>query len=269
MPRPVECIIGLLIITYILLMLYNTLQRYQEYNRKPEKHNKQHRLRESEFIDKREPASTPSKSTPRENLLDHDCMKSHTNNEDHANIMRSSKLMHVNESPSIQSDVPKSALYKNEEINFETNYDTVFPNENLEADGIDDMDMTAYGFDNAWKSTTLTNNDDEELKLKSMLKDTLREGVNIVEDNIIDVSQKVKDAYKAPKASDIRRSASQARDFVPEITSRKTEGNIDFAMVHMYKGREPTTVLNTNVEAVQWGATDAYMYQRQLGAQRK
>ena len=103
----------------------------------------------------------------------------------------------------------------------------------------------------------------EQLKVQKMLQDTLREGVEIEEDNINDdIPQKVKDAYKAPKAADIRSSAARARELAPEITSRKVDGNIDFAMAYMYKDRAPPTMISDDSDSAQWGVTDAYMYQK-------
>lgn len=132
-------------------------------------------------------------------------------------------------------------------------------------------DSEAVDVNSAWenvKHNQTKKEKNEELKIHEMLRNTLRDGVQVIEDNINPVSQKVKDAYTAPSASDIRSSSARSRDMMPEITSRKLDGNVDFAMTYMYKDRAPVTTIAEEAESVQWGATDAYYNAKKQWSQR-
>lgn len=128
----------------------------------------------------------------------------------------------------------------------------------LAADG---GEWNSMSIDDVW-DTPMQQDEKEDAKIKKMIQETLRDEVDITEDNINgDVSDKVKSAYSAPRAGEIRSSQAKARDLVPEMTSNKVDGNIDFAMAYMYAGRGPNTKLSTEGNA-EWGVTDAYMHQK-------
>lgn len=121
----------------------------------------------------------------------------------------------------------------------------------------------AMSIDDVWDAP-MQQDEKEEAKIKKMIQETLRDEVAITEDNINgDVSDKVKSAYAAPRAGEIRSSQAKARDLVPEMTSNKVDGNIDFAMAYMYAGRGPNTKLSSEGNA-EWGVTDAYMHQKAM-----
>lgn len=129
--------------------------------------------------------------------------------------------------------------------------------------GAADDDFAGVGMDDAWGGTDAAEPTKEDVKVQLMLKNTLRDDIQVAEENINGpLSQKVRNAYKAPKASDIRASAFKARELAPEITTRKLDGNVDFAMAYMYKGREPPQMVTSDAESAQWGITDAYMHQK-------
>lgn len=128
--------------------------------------------------------------------------------------------------------------------------------------GAADGDFAGVGMDDAW-ATGAAEPTKEDAKVQLMLKNTLRDDIQVAEENINGpLSQKVRNAYKAPKAGDIRASAFKARELAPEITTRKLDGNVDFAMAYMYKGREPPQMVTSDAESAQWGITDAYMHQK-------
>jgi hypothetical protein len=121
--------------------------------------------------------------------------------------------------------------------------------------------------EDAWGETPHRNKEDD--KIDAMLRHTLRDGISVTEDNINgDIPQKVKDAYCAPSAAEIRASVERARDLVPELTSRKVDGNADFAMTYMYKDRAPPETIGEDADEAEWGVTDAYMYQKSQKARR-
>ena len=177
-----------------------------------------------------------------------------------------------NPSPSIKTDTPSQS-----ESEAKSKGHVRFDMDNIVHRGADmtpeinNNDMESVDVKSAWedaRGNQPKKENKEDLKIQEMLRHTLRDGVKPTEDNIIAVSQKVKDAYTAPSASDIRSSSARSRDMMPEITSSKLDGNVDFAMTYMYKDRAPVTTISEVAESVQWGATDAYEYRKKNWAQR-
>lgn len=123
----------------------------------------------------------------------------------------------------------------------------------------------AWELDTAWLNESITDDND----IKKMVDHTLRDGVAVKEENIVqDLSDTVKQSFMGPKAKDIRSSAVKARELVPEISSRKIDGNVDFNSLHLYKDRAPPTQVSSNANDVaQWGVTESYLHHKITNAQ--
>ena len=107
--------------------------------------------------------------------------------------------------------------------------------------------------------------DDDDAQLRQALRATLRDGVTAVEDNLVDLSDEVKNAFTVPSATDIRQSADRARSMMlPEISTRKVDGM--GGSVQLYKGRDPAAMVEVKRDAPEWGVTDAWLYQKEQAA---
>lgn len=115
--------------------------------------------------------------------------------------------------------------------------------------------------------TAKKGDEDEDAQLRQALRATLRDGVTAVEDNLVDLSDEVKNAFTVPSATDIRQSADRARSMMlPEISTRKVDGM--GGSVQLYKGRDPAAMVEVKRDAPEWGVTDAWLYQKEQAAGR-
>lgn len=127
------------------------------------------------------------------------------------------------------------------------------------------------GITEAWQSltdggeTVPATTNDEDAQLRQALRATLRDGVTAVEENLVDLTDDVKNAFSVPSATDIRHSADRAREMMlPEISTRKVDGM--GGSVQLYKGRDPTAMVEVQRDAPEWGVTDAWLYQKEQAA---
>ena len=106
---------------------------------------------------------------------------------------------------------------------------------------------------------------DDDAQLRQALRATLRDGVSAVEENLVELSDDVKNAFTTPSANAIRESAHRARSMMlPEISTRKVDGM--GGEIQLFKGRDPTATLEVQRDAPEWGVTDAWLYQKEQAA---
>ena len=184
--------------------------------------------------------------------------------EDAGNIIKKEKRRHENTDDATEK---LSGLYAPSVATRRVHFDDaniISTDDSMSAvDAAHGGEWDSMSIEDVWDAP-MNQDDKEEAKIKKMIKETLRDDVAITEDNINgEVSDKVKSAYSAPRAGEIRSSQAKARDLVPEMTSNKVDGNIDFAMAYMYAGRGPNTKLSGEGNA-EWGVTDAYMHQKAM-----
>jgi hypothetical protein len=130
--------------------------------------------------------------------------------------------------------------------------------------GMGDEEAGSHDMGNVWDSPDGDSAEDQ--KIQAMIRETLRDNVNVTEDNIGEVSDKVKSAYTAPDAGAIRSSHMRKRmgDLVPRVEVRKTEGIRD-VNAGVLAGRS-TKARNVDAtgDKAQFMVTDAYMEQKRL-----
>ena len=118
---------------------------------------------------------------------------------------------------------------------------------------IESSDLTeGEDFTQAWSHGLGASNDNEEDETRRVLQSTLRMGGSI-EDNIIDPSRKVLDAFPIVNASDIMKSAERSSEMRPMVSYNSLYKPVQFLV-----GRDPIDVKLTGSEESAWNMTEEY-----------